>query len=159
MKKSRFILTGILLMGVLLMTGCGSSAKEGDNVQVHYTGTLTDGTQFDSSVGREPLQFTVGAGQMIAGFDRAVVGMKVGDKKTVTIPAAEAYGERNEDLLVEYDREELPADIVPEVGMKLNAAGRMVTITEVTETTFTIDSNHELAGKDLIFEIEMVAIN
>ncbi len=157
-KKGRFVLLGILLLGGLLMTGCGSPAKDGDVVQVHYTGTLEDGSQFDSSVGGDPLEFTVGAGRMIAGFDRAVVGMTVGEKKTITIPAAEAYGERREDLVVEVDRDELPADIIPEVGMQLTRGNVVVTVTAVSETTFTIDTNHELAGKDLIFEIELVSV-
>ncbi len=157
-KKGRFVFLGILLLGGLIMTGCGSPAKDGDIVQVHYTGTLEDGSQFDSSVGRDPLEFTVGAGQMIAGFDRAVLGMTVGEKKTVTIPAAEAYGEHRDDLVTVENLDLLPSEITPEVGMKLSAGGRVVTVTEVTETTFTIDANHELAGKDLIFEIELVAI-
>ncbi|MEE8419813.1 MAG: peptidylprolyl isomerase, partial [Dehalococcoidales bacterium] len=125
---------------------------------VHYTGTLEDGSQFDSSVGRDPLEFTIGAGQMIAGFDRAVLGMTGGEKKTVIIPAAEAYGERSDDLVVEVSRDELPEGITPEVGMILMRGNNVVTVIAVSETTFTIDTNHELAGEDLIFEIELVSI-
>ncbi len=158
LKKSRFVFLGILLLGGLLITGCGSPVKDGDIVQVHYTGTLEDGSQFESSVGREPLHFTVGAGQMIAGFDRAVLGMTVGEKKTVTIPAAEAYGEYRDDLVIEVNRDEIPADIIPEVGMRLQAGTSIATITAVSETTITIDTNHRLAGKALIFEIELVTI-
>ncbi len=138
-------------------------AKTGDKVNVHYHGKLTDGSTFDSSEGREPLQFTLGTGQVIKGFDDAVVNMLVGDKKTVTIPVAEAYGERNADMMMEYPISEFPADMKPEVGMELNMgdnAGNVfpVVITEVTEDMVLLDANHPLAGKELIFEIELVSI-
>ena len=139
-------------------------AKKGDKVNVHYHGKLTDGSTFDSSEGREPLQFTLGAGQVIKGFDDAVVDMLIGDKKTVNIPVAEAYGERNDDMMMEYPISEFPADMKPEVGMQLNMgdnAGNVfpVVITEVKEDVVLLDANHPLAGKDLVFEIELVSIS
>lgn len=138
-------------------------ATKGSKVKVHYTGRLSDGEQFDSSAGREPLEFEVGAGMMIKGFDDAVVGMAVGDKKTITIPPNEGYGESNPDMIVEFPRDRFPADLIPEVGMQLNmsnGAGQNfpVTITAVEETTVTLDANHFLAGKDLIFDIEMMEV-
>jgi len=140
-----------------------STAKKNDSVKVHYTGKLTDGKVFDSSVGKDPLQFTVGAGQMIAGFDAAVDGMALNDKKTVNIPAAEAYGESNPDLIQQVAKTNLPADMNPKVGDSLVASGpdgrqTRVTVTEVSENEVTIDANHELAGKELVFEIELVEI-
>lgn len=138
-------------------------AKKGDKVNVHYHGKLKDGTTFDSSQGREPLQFTVGTGQVIKGFDDAVENMSVGDKKTVTIPVTEAYGERNADMMMEYPISEFPADMKPAIGMELNMgdnAGNVfpVVITHVGDEMVTLDANHPLAGKDLIFEIELVSI-
>lgn len=138
-------------------------AKKGDNVQVHYTGKLEDGSVFDSSVQREPLGFTVGGGQMIQGFDAAVNGMAVGDKKTVTIPAAEAYGERRDDMLIDVPRTQVPADIKPEIGMQLTLQGgngqpMPVIVIQVDDEKITLDANHQLAGKDLIFDIELVKI-
>lgn len=138
-------------------------AKAGDTVKVHYTGTLSDGTQFDSSKGRTPLQFTIGSGQVIKGFDAGVTGMKVGEKKTITIPAAEAYGEYRDDLVFDVDKAELPASITPAVGMQLtmtqqNGSMINVKIKSVNETTLTLDANHELAGKDLTFALELVEI-
>jgi peptidylprolyl isomerase len=138
-------------------------AKKGDEVQVHYTGKLEDGSVFDSSAKREPLGFTVGGGQMIQGFDKAVDGMAVGDKKTVTIPAAEAYGEKREDMMIDVPIDQVPADIKPEIGMQLTLQGgngqpMPVIVTNVDEQKITLDANHQLAGKDLIFDIELVKI-
>jgi peptidylprolyl isomerase len=167
MKKTLyFVLLCTILLTLGLTAGCGGTAvaaKKGDTVKVDYTGTFADGTQFDSSIGKEPLQFTVGAGQMIAGFDAAVLGMKVGEKKTVTIPAAQAYGARDESLVFTVDRAKMPANINPQVGMKLQMTQNdgstiVVTIKEVNESTVTMDANHEMAGKDLTFEITLVAI-
>ena len=140
-----------------------SKAKANDTVKVHYTGTLLTGEVFDSSVERDPLQFTVGAGQMIAGFDQAVDGMAVNEKKKVTIPCAEAYGERNDQLIQEVPKTELPEDMKPEEGQTLVATGpdgqqTHVLVTSVTEETIAIDANHPLAGQDLVFEIELVEI-
>ena len=139
-------------------------AKKGDTVRVHYTGKLTTGEQFDSSAGREPLEFEVGAGMMIKGFDDAVVGMAIGDKKTINIQPNEAYGERNEQMIIEFPRSNFPDDMTPESGMQLmmnNSAGQQfpVTITEVQEEIVVLDANHMLAGKELVFDIEMVEID
>jgi peptidylprolyl isomerase len=137
--------------------------QKGDTVSVHYHGRLKDGTTFDSSEGREPLQFSAGSGQVIKGFDDAVLDMAPGQKKTVQIPVTEAYGERSEDMIMEYPREEFPADMNPEVGMELQMgdnAGNVfpVVITQVNENTVMLDGNHPLAGHDLIFDIELVSI-
>jgi FKBP-type peptidyl-prolyl cis-trans isomerase 2 len=137
--------------------------KSGDLVKVHYTGKLTTGEQFDSSAGREPLEFTVGAGQMIKGFDAAMPGMTLGEKKTINIPAAEAYGERSEEAIIQFPRENVPADMKLEAGMQLtlsNQAGQPipVVVVEVQEEVIVLDANHFLAGKELIFDIELVEI-
>jgi peptidylprolyl isomerase len=137
--------------------------KNGDTVKVDYTGTLADGTRFDTSIGREPLEFTVGAGQMIAGFDKAIPGMKVGETKKVTIPAAEAYGEHQDNLVLVITRDRLPPDMSPEVGDHLGMQqpdGRSVGVVVIaaSDSSITVDANHELAGKDLTFEITLVGI-
>lgn len=137
--------------------------KSGDTVKVHYHGKLTDGQTFDSSEGREPLEFTVGVGQVIKGFDNALIDMKVGEKKTVEIPVAEAYGDRREDMVVEYPKNDFPAEMTPEVGMQLNMSDQQgnnfpVVITEVKDEIVVLDANHPLAGKDLIFDLEVVSI-
>lgn len=140
-----------------------SGAKKGDSVKVHYTGKLHDGSVFDSSLNREPLEFEVGAGMMIAGFDKAVDGMNVGDKKTAKIPAAEAYGEKNREMIIEVPKAQLPPDLKPEVGQQLsmqqpNGQALPVVVSNVMEETVEIDANHPLAGKDLVFDIELVEI-
>lgn len=141
-----------------------SVAKNGDAVKVHYTGKLTSGEQFDSSAGREPLGFTVGAGQMIKGFDAAIPGMSVGDKKTINIAAADAYGERSDEAMIEFDRANVPADMKLEVGLPLTLQNQYgqpvpVIITEIREDVIVLDANHFLAGKELVFDIELVEIN
>jgi len=138
-------------------------AKKDDQVKVHYTGTLTNGEVFDSSLQREPLAFTLGAGQMIKGFDDAVNGMGLNEKKTVTLVAAEAYGDRNNELMQTVPKSDLPDDMDPKVGQTLVASGpdgqqSHVVVSEVTDETITVDANHPLAGKDLIFEIELIEI-
>jgi peptidylprolyl isomerase len=138
-------------------------AKQGDVVRVHYTGRLTDGTQFDSSEGREPLEFTVGAGQMIKGFDDGVVGMNVGDKKTLNIPATEAYGERDEQAIIEFPASNIPADMKLEPGMQLTLRNQYgqpvpVVVLEVQTEVIIMDANHMLAGKELVFDVELVEI-
>jgi peptidylprolyl isomerase len=140
-----------------------SQAKKGDSVKVHYTGKLDDGTVFDSSVGREPLDFTIGAGQLIAGFDEAVVGMAAGEKKTVRISAEQAYGPHNPEMTLQVPRSDLPADIQPELGMQLEASqegghSMVVTVVEVTDESVTFDANHPLAGKALTFDLEVVEL-
>lgn len=140
-----------------------SQAKQGDTVKVHYTGKLQDGNVFDSSVNREPLEFTLGAGNMIPGFEQAVQGMSIGEKKTAEIPSEQAYGEKREDMIISVPRENVPGDIEPEVGQQLaiqQQGGQQVpvTVTEVTEEKVVLDANHPLAGKDLVFEIELVEI-
>ena len=138
-------------------------AKEGDTVAVHYTGTLEDGSVFDSSDGRDPIEFEVGGGQIIPGFDQAVRGMEVGDKKEVTIPSDKAYGGRREDLEVKVPREQLPDGFEPQVGAQLAvevAPGQQTaaTITDVEPQAVQLDLNHPLAGRDLTFHLELVSI-
>ncbi len=140
-----------------------SQAKSGDTVKIHYTGTLDDGSQFDSSAGRDPLEFELGSGQVIPGFDNAVTGMAVGDSKNVRLEPEEAYGPRHEQLIQEVPKTALPEDMTPEVGMGLQSQtpdGQVMqlTVTAVSETTITVDANHPLAGQALSFAIELVAI-
>jgi FKBP-type peptidyl-prolyl cis-trans isomerase 2/predicted small secreted protein len=168
-KVGYIILVVVLLTGAVL-TGCnsistGGGAKDGDMVQVNYTGKLADGTVFDSSIGKDPIEFTLGKGDMIPAFEKAVLGMKVGDKKTITIPADEAYGPHLDDMVVEVPRERLPSDIEPKVGLMLEAKqpdGSKIQfiITNISDNnTVTLDANHPLAGKDLTFDIELVKIS
>jgi len=140
-----------------------ATAKTGDTVRVHYTGSLTDGTVFDSSREREPLSFQVGAGQVIPGFNDAVEGMEVGDKIDVTVESKDAYGDYREDFVINVNPTDIPDEIDPEVGMDLqlhqeDGGAIPVKITEVTDDAVTLDANHPLAGKDLKFEIELVGI-
>jgi peptidylprolyl isomerase len=140
-----------------------TQVKVGDTVRIHYTGTLNDGSTFDSSEGRDPLQFEVGSGQIIPGLDKELPGMAVGDKKTVNIPAAEAYGEKNPQMQQAIPREQIPANIPLELGMRLQMQtpeGQVipVTVASVDEQTVTLDANHPLAGKDLTFDFEVVSI-
>jgi FKBP-type peptidyl-prolyl cis-trans isomerase 2 len=135
--------------------------QNGNTVNVHYTGRLTNGEVFDSSEGKEPLSFTVGSGQIIPGFENAIIGKNVGDKVTVNIPPAQAYGEVREDLLIKVPNTQLPGPV--EVGMSLqaqsdNGANVNVTVVEVNEDHAVIDGNHPFAGKELIFDIEVVNI-
>ena len=140
-----------------------SEAKTGDTVRIHYTGTLTDGSEFDSSSGGDPLEFTIGSGQIIPGLDREIAGMAVGDTKTVTVVADEAYGPRQPEAVQEVPRDVVPEGINLVVGNRLQATtadgGQMVvTIAAVSEETVTMDANHPLAGEDLVFEVELVEI-
>ena len=148
-----------------------AQAKEGDRVKVHYTGRLDDGSVFDSSeceddecgCGHGPLDFTIGAGQVIPGFDKGVMGLAVGESRTVHIPVDEAYGERIEEMVAVVPRTELPAEMTPEVGHQLEVTQEdgqvfQVMITEVTDETITIDANHPLAGQALNFDIKLVEI-
>ena len=138
--------------------------KNGDVVKVHYTGKLTTGEQFDSSKGREPLEFTVGAGQMIKGFDDAIPGMSVGEKKTINISPVDAYGQINEEALIEFPKKNVPRDMPLEAGMQLelkdeNGQSFPVTIAEIKDDVIILDANHSLAGKELVFDIELVDIS
>lgn len=138
-----------------------SKVKEGDTVKVNYTGTLKNGEVFDSSEGKEPLEFTLGEGQLIPGFEKAVIGMAIGDTASIDIPSDEAYGEEREDLIINVPKDQLPEDITPQVGMQLqvnqgNGQPIPVRIKEVGEAELTLDANHPLAGQDLSFEIELV---
>jgi peptidylprolyl isomerase len=137
--------------------------KSGDKIKVHYHGRLTSGETFDSSEGRQPLEFEVGSGMVIKGFDDGVTGMKVGEKKTLNIPANEAYGEKLAEYIIEYPKAQFPADMQLELGMDLvmsNAAGQQfqVKVSEIKEEMIVLDANHPLAGEALIFDIELVEI-
>jgi len=140
-----------------------AQVKQGDTVKVNYTGKLSDGTIFDSSIGRHPMQFTLGKGQLIAGFEKAVLGMAPGEKRTVVIPSAEAYGARQDSSVVEVDRKNLPPDLDAKIGQRLELTQEddstiLVTVTAASDTSLTLDANHPLAGKDLTFDIELMAI-
>jgi peptidylprolyl isomerase len=141
-----------------------SKVKDGDTVKVHYTGSLEDGSVFDSSEDKDPLEFTLGTGQLIPGFEKAVEGMAQGDKAKVTIPANDAYGQVRDDLVISVPRNNLPEDVTPQVGMQLqlnqpDGQAVPVRITEVQDEEVTLDANHPLAGEDLVFDIELVEIN
>lgn len=140
-----------------------AQAKMGDTVRVHYTGKLDDGTMFDTSVNREPLEFTLGEGQVIPGFDTAVIDMVPGEIRVSLIPADEAYGPHSEELVTDVDRERFPADLELELGQQLQvglADGQqaIVMVVDLSDSTVTLDANHPLAGQDLTFEIELVEI-
>ena len=140
-----------------------STAKSGDTVRVHYTGKLDDGVQFDSSEGQDPLEFSIGEGSVIPGFESAVEGMAVGESKSIKIDADNAYGPRHEQLVQDVPRDQLPEEMQPEVGMQLQAQGpdgqlMQLVITEVADEAITVDANHPLAGQALSFDIELVEI-
>ena len=137
--------------------------KNGDKVKVHYHGRLTTGETFDSSAGREPLEFEVGSGMVIKGFDDGVTGMKVGEKKTINIPADEAYGQKNQEMIIEYPREQFPPHIELKVDEQLvmssaNGQQFQVKIAEIKDDVVLLDANHPLAGEDLTFDLELVEI-
>lgn len=140
-----------------------SKAKVNDTVKVHYTGKLTTGQVFDSSLEREPLEVTLGQGQLIPGFEKELVDMEVNEKKTITVPKEEAYGEIMEEMFHEIKKAELPEDIKPEIGMMLVAKNpdgteNQLRITDIKDESIVIDANHVLAGQDLTFELELVEI-
>jgi FKBP-type peptidyl-prolyl cis-trans isomerase 2 len=137
--------------------------QNGQTVKIHYTGTLDDGKQFDSSAGRDPLEFKMGAGMVIPGFENGVADMEVGEKKTIHIPAAEAYGEKREDMVMVFERSQLPEGLDPDIGMGLQMQGPQgqaipVQVTAVSESAITIDANHPLAGQNLNFELELIEV-
>ncbi|MGC1632311.1 MAG: peptidylprolyl isomerase [Gelidibacter sp.] len=141
-----------------------SQVKQNDTVKVHYTGKLTDGQIFDSSLEREPLEFTVGDGQLIPGFENAIIDMKLNDKKTVEIAKEDAYGDILEELFHQVPKDQLPKDMEPEVGMGLASKGpdgveHQFRVIEVKEDHIVVDGNHPLAGQDLVFELEVIEIN
>lgn len=137
--------------------------KKGDKIKVHYHGRLTTGETFDKSEGREPLEFEVGGGMVIKGFDDGVTGMAVGEKKTITIPFGEAYGPRNPDMIIDMPKDRFPQDMELEIGMPLGMSDGhgqqfQVVVAEIKETSVTLDANHPLAGQDLVFDLELVEI-
>ena len=140
-----------------------AQVKSGDKIKVHYHGKLTNGETFDSSTGREPLEFEVGSGMVIPGFDNGVTGMAVGEKKTVNIPFTEAYGPKNPEMVIEMPKDRFPADMEIEMGLPLMMSDQQgqqfqVTIVEIKEEAVLLDANHPLAGQDLIFDLELVEI-
>ncbi|RYM32048.1 peptidylprolyl isomerase [Brumimicrobium glaciale] len=141
-----------------------SQVKQNDKVKVHYTGKLANGEVFDSSEGRDPMEFQVGTGQLIPGFENGVIDMKVNEKKTIVIPSTEAYGEPREELIQEVPRDKLPQEIQPEIGMGLvsktpDGQEIQLVVKEVKEDAIIVDGNHPLAGQELTFDVEVVEIN
>ncbi len=141
-----------------------SQVKENNTVKVHYTGKLSDGQVFDTSEGKEPLAFTLGQGSLIPGFEKGLIDMKLNEKKTINITKDDAYGDTREDLIIEVPKSELPQDMNPEVGMGLvsrapDGQEMNLMVVEVKEESVVLDGNHPLAGKDLIFDLEVVEIN
>lgn len=140
-----------------------AQAKNGDTVKIHYTGKLEDGSTFDTSADRDPLEFTLGQGELIPGFEQAVLGMEPGESKSVNIPAEDAYGPHHEELVAQVGRDKLPHDMHVKVGQQLQLQStdgqrRVVEVTEVTDSHVTLDANHPLAGKDLTFDIKLIEI-
>lgn len=140
-----------------------AEAKQGDTVKVHYTGKLEDGTVFDSSKQDEPLEFTIGQGQIIPGFEKAVLGMNPGESKTVEVTPEDAYGPHRDEMVVEVNREALPANLDAQVGQQLqiqkeDGGNVIVMVTDTSDSSITLDGNHPLAGKDLTFDLELVEI-
>ena len=171
MKKWLSVLAiAIFCLALVIGVACGgggeegtAQAKDGDTVKVHYTCKLEDGTVVESSIGRDPLQFTIGEGRLIPGFEQAVVGMSPGESKTVEIPADEAYGPYREELVLVVDRDQFPPDLQPEIGQQLEMRQEdgqiiVVTVIDVSESSVTLDANHPLVGKDLTFDIQLVEI-
>ena len=164
-KKWHLGLFILMILALTLLSACSVAAvaKVGDRVKVDYTGKLADGTVFDSSIGKTPLEFTLGDGSMIKGFDAAVVGMKVGASKTVTLQPTDAYGNHLDSAVTTVPRNQLPSGLVPIIGQQLQVTHSdgsvgVVTVTAVTDTTVTVDANNPLAGKTLTFEIKLVGI-
>ncbi len=140
-----------------------AQAQYGDEVKVHYTGKLEDGTVFDTSTNRSPLQFAIGDGQIIPGLEKAILGMNLGESNTIKVPMDEAYGPRREEMILVLDRNEFPVHMKPEVGQlvemrHLDGRRMRVTVTDVSESRVTLDANHPLAGKDLTFDIQLLEI-
>jgi len=141
-----------------------SAAKDGDTVKVHYTGRLDDGSEFDTSRERDPIEFKIGGGEILPGVEQAVVGLEPGGTNTVTLPAEDAYGERRDDMIQEIERSVLPQEVEPQVGLQLQAQSPegqplLLTITDVADDKVTVDANHPLAGKALTFDVELVEVS
>ncbi len=154
----------VFVFGLLIIGGNGNMIEKGSKIKLHYTGTLEDGTVFDSSKDKEPLEFEVGAGQVILGFDEGVIGLKAGDKKTIHIPVEKAYGQYDETRIGEYPKENVPKDMELMVGAKMflqspDGGVALATIKEIKEEVVVLDLNHPLAGKDLTFEVEIIEVN
>ena len=154
----------VFVLGFLIIGGNGNMIEKGSKIKLHYTGTLEDGTIFDSSKDKEPLEFEVGAGQVIPGFDEGVIGLKAGEKKTINIPADKAYGQYDEKRMGEYPKENVPKDMELKVGAKMflqspDGGVALATIKEIKEEVVVLDLNHPLAGKDLTFEVEIIEVN
>lgn len=168
MKYNQIVVMISLLLTALLIPGCipadeAGKAKTGDTVQVDYTGKLADGTVFDSSIGKQPLEVVLGKGQLIPGFEKAILGMQAGENKTVTIAAQDAYGPFRSELVFEVTRDKLPDGAAPQVGQQLrgtkaDGTTMFATIRKVSDAIVTLDGNAPLAGKDLTFEIGLVKI-
>jgi FKBP-type peptidyl-prolyl cis-trans isomerase 2 len=162
-----FITTVICLGGAIALSACGSAsgvAKNGDTVQVNYTLTLADGTLVETTVGNQPIELTLGQGNFLQDFEKAIVGMKVGESKTISIPSANAYGAHQDDLVFSVNRTQLMAGVDPKIGdhlQTMDSTGQtvVVLVTAVTDATITIDANSPLAGKDLTFKIELLKIS
>jgi len=140
-----------------------TQAKHGDMVKVHYTGRLENGMVFDSSKDRQPIEFTIGSGNVIPGFEKGIIGMEIGETKTITIPPEEGYGPRREELIVDVKRSDFPENITPAIGQQLQIrqpSGNFisVTITDMNEDVVTLDANHPLAGSTLVFDVELIEI-
>ncbi|MCE5250280.1 peptidylprolyl isomerase [bacterium] len=140
-----------------------AKAKTGDTVKIHYTGTLDDGTEFDSSIEQEPLEFTIGLSQVITGFEDAVVGMNPGESKTFTVPMEDAYGPRREEMVAIVGMDQFPENIQPEIGQQFQLSQEdgtaiVVVVTDITDTDVTLDANHPLAGENLTFDIQLIEI-
>ncbi|MBO1224677.1 MAG: peptidylprolyl isomerase [Candidatus Scalindua sediminis] len=159
------VMGGLILLNGYLSKASGNekevegvTVKKGDKVKIHYTVSLKDGTVFDKSKAGKPLEFTVGNGQMPRGLDRAVRGMKLNEEKKVTIKAKDAYGKRNEDLVMKFIKADLPESFEPKKGMVVKLQGIGGTIVDIDETHVFLDGNHPLAGKDVVFDIKVVGI-
>lgn len=140
-----------------------AQAKQGDTVKIHYTGKLEDGTVFDTSTGRDPLQFNIGENQVIQGFEKGVTGMALNESKTITIPSDEAYGPHREEMVLNIPRDQFPPNIEPEIGQQLelgqeNGQTTIAIVSQVSESNVTLDTNHPLAGETLIFDIQLIEI-
>jgi peptidylprolyl isomerase len=140
-----------------------AQAKNGDKVKVNYTGKLDDGTVFDTTSGRSPLEFTIGEGQLIPDFEQAVIGMEPGESKSIQVASENAYGPHRDEMVMTVERKDLPQGLDPQVNQQLqvqqaNSQPFVVTVTEVSEASVTLDANHPLAGKDLLFDIQLAEI-